>query len=91
VGPSGLRVHRATVRTIQRAAAPNRWSVTTDRGTTTVDNTGVGSAVVPLDPDIQADLYLHGDGYLVTSTSIGVESSTEQDSTLERDDDRGLG
>jgi hypothetical protein len=46
---------------------------------------------IPLDPDIQADLYLHGDGYLVTSTSIGVESSTEQDSTLERDDDRGLG
>jgi hypothetical protein len=79
------------VQTIQRAAAPDRWSVTTDRGTTSVDNTGIGSAVVPLDPDIQADLYLHGDGYLVTSTSIGVESSTEQDSSFERGDDLGLG
>jgi hypothetical protein len=91
IDPNGLRVHRATVETIQRAEAPNRWSVTTDRGTTTVDNTGIGSAAVPLDPDIQADLYLHGDGYLVTPTSIGLESSTEQDSTLERGDDLGLG
>jgi hypothetical protein len=91
IDPDGLRVHRATVQTIQRADAPDRWSVTTDRGTTTVDNTGVGSAVVPLDPDIQADLYVHGDGYLVTSTSIGVESSTGQDSSIERGDDLGLG
>jgi hypothetical protein len=45
---------------------------------------------LPLDPDIQADLYVHGDGYLVTSTSIGLESSTEQDNSLERGDDRGL-
>jgi hypothetical protein len=91
IDPDGLRVHRATVQTIQRAAAPGRWSVTTDRGTTSVDNTGIGSAALPLDPDIQADLYLHGDGYLVTSTSIGVESSTEQDSPIERGDDLGLG
>jgi hypothetical protein len=92
IDPDGLRVHRATVQTIQHAeAAPDQWSVTTDRGTTTVDNTGVGSVAVPLDPDIQADLYVHGDGYLVTSTSIGLESSTEQDSCLERGDDLGLG
>jgi hypothetical protein len=90
IDPNGLRVHRARVETIH-PAAPDRWSVTTDRGTTTVDNTGVGSVAVPLDPDIQADLYVHGDGYLVTSTSIGLESSTEQDSSLERGDDRGLG
>jgi hypothetical protein len=91
IDPDGLRVHRATVQTIQRSPAPDRWSVTTDRGTTTVDNTGVGSKAVPLDPDIQADLYVHGDGYLVTSTSIGLESSTEQDSSNERGDDLGLG
>ena len=91
IDPDGLRVHRATVQTIQRSTAPDRWSVTTDRGTTTVDNTGVGSAAVPLDPDIQADLYIHGDGYLVTSTSIGLESSTEENSSLERGDDLGLG
>ena len=91
IDPDGLRVHRATVETIQRSPAPDRWSVTTDRGTTTVDNTGIGSVAVPLDPDIQADLYLHGDGYLVTSTSIGLESSAEEDSSFERGDDLGLG
>jgi hypothetical protein len=90
IDPDGLRVHRATVETIQRSPAPDRWSVTTDRGTTTVDNTGVGSVAVPLDPDIQADLYIHGDGYLVTSTSIGVESSPEQDSSIERGEDLDL-
>jgi hypothetical protein len=91
IDPDGLRVHRATVQTIQRSTEPDRWSVTTDRGTTTVDNTGVGSVAVPLDPDIQADLYIHGDGYLVTSTSIGVESSPEQDSSIERGEDLDLG
>jgi hypothetical protein len=90
IDPDGLRVHRATVQTIQRSTAPDQWSVTTDRGTTTVDNTGIGSAALPLDPDIQADLYLHGDGYLVTPTSIGVESSTEQDSSIERGEDLDL-
>jgi hypothetical protein len=38
-----------------------------------------------------ADLYIHGDGYLVTPTSIGLESPTEQDSSIERGDDHGLG
>jgi hypothetical protein len=87
--PAGAPVDGETIQ--RSAAAPDRWSVTTDRGTTTVDNTGAGSAVVPLDLDIQADLYLHGDGYLVTSTSIGLESSTEEDSSIERGDDLGLG
>jgi len=59
IDPDGLRVHRATVETIQRSPAPDRWSVTTDRGTTTVDNTGIGSVAVPLDPNIQADLYIY--------------------------------
>jgi hypothetical protein len=83
--------HRATVETIQRAPAPDRWSATTDCGKTTVDNTGVGYVAVPLDTDIQADLYIYGDGYLVTSTSMRVESSTEQECSLERGDDCGRG
>jgi len=87
----GLRVHRAIVETIDRGTAPSRWSVTTDRGTATVDEAGVGPVAVPLDSDIEADLYVYGDGYLVTSTAIGIEASADQDSSRDRGDDLGIG
>ncbi|MEN3263913.1 hypothetical protein [Pseudonocardia sp.] len=89
IDPDGLRVHRATVETIEHTAA-GRWSVTTDHGTATVDGTGVGSVAVPLDPDIEADLYIYGDGYLVSPTSLGVEDSAQEDTSLERGDDLGF-
>jgi len=90
IDPDGLRVHRAAVETIDRGTAPNRWSVTTDRGTAIVDEAGVGSVAVPLDSDIEADLYVYGDGYLVTSTAIGIEAPADQDSSRDRGDDLGL-
>jgi hypothetical protein len=66
--PQGVRVHRASINTIEPALEPDHWLITTDRGTTAVDQTGVGSNAVPLDPDIAEDLHVYGDGYLVTST-----------------------
>jgi hypothetical protein len=91
IDPEGVRVHRATVESIEPASTPSHWRVAADRGITTVDASGVGPEVVPLDPDIDADLYVYGDGFLVTSTMIGMEQSADADTAIDRGDDLDLG
>jgi hypothetical protein len=90
IDTEGLRVHRATVDTVEPSPAADRWTITTDRGTTTVDATGIGPDAVPLEPDIAEDLYVYGDGYLVTSTLIGMELAADIDSGVDEGDDLGL-
>jgi hypothetical protein len=87
--PQGVRVHRASINTIEPALEPDHWLITTDRGTTAVDQTGVGSNAVPLDPDIAEDLHVYGDGYLVTSTLIELDLGADEDSSLDQGDDLG--
>jgi hypothetical protein len=36
-------------------------------------------------------LYVYGDGFLVTSTLLGIEHSTDQDNAVDEGDDLGLG
>jgi hypothetical protein len=86
----GVRVHHATVETIEPASAPGRWTVTTDRGVSIVDGAGVGAETVPLEQDIADDLYLYGDGFLVTSTLLGMEQGSDQDYAFDLGDDLGL-
>jgi hypothetical protein len=47
----------------------------------------VGSHTIPLDPELEADLYVYGTGYLVNSTTIGLEHEPDQDHGIERGDD----
>ena len=89
IDPDGLRVHRATVDTIEPTPAADRWTITTDRGTTTVDATGAGPDAVPLEPDIAEDLYVYGDGYLVTPTAIDLDRSLDEDTSVDLGDDLG--
>jgi len=86
----GVRVHRTTVETVEPAPTPDHWVVSTERGTATVDIHGIGPEAVPLDPDIDADIYLYGDGFLVTSTLLGVEHGADQDHAADQGDDLGL-
>ncbi len=89
IDPDGLRVHSATVDTIEPSPTANRWTITTDRGTTIVDANGIGADAVPLDPDIADDLYVYGDGYLVTPTAIDLGLSLDEDSSVDLGDDLG--
>jgi hypothetical protein len=89
IDPDGLRVHRATVDTIETSPTADRWTITTDRGSTTVDATGIGADAVPLDPDIAEDLYIYGDGYLVTPTAIDLGHSLDENSSVDLGDDLG--
>ncbi|MCW2718476.1 hypothetical protein [Pseudonocardia sp.] len=91
IDTEGVRVHRARVEAIEPSATTGSWHITTERGSTTVDASGVAPSAVPLEPDIADDLYLYGDGYLVTSSLIGLEFSADMDTTVERGDDLDLG
>jgi hypothetical protein len=42
-------------------------------------------------PEIADDLYVYGDGYLVTSTLIELDVGANADSSLDQGDDLGLG
>jgi hypothetical protein len=88
--PEGVRVHRASIITIEPAPEPDHWLITTDRGTTIVDHAGISSNAVPLDPEIADDLYVYGDGYLVTSTLIELDLGANAESSLDQGDDLGL-
>ena len=89
--PEGLRVHRATIADVTPSTEPDHWTITTDRGHTTVDNTGTSARAVPLDSEIETELYIHGDTYLVAPTVIELERARDEDSTLDLGDDLGHG
>lgn len=85
--PEGVRVHRATVLSIEQADQPERWTVSTERGLAIVDRAGVGAHAVALDTDIQTELYIRGDGYLVDPTHIELAHTLDQTSCLDLGDD----
>jgi hypothetical protein len=41
--PDGVRVHRASIDTVEPAHEPDHWVITTDRGRAAVDHAGIGS------------------------------------------------
>lgn len=89
--PDGVRVHRATITAIEPSTDPERWEVTTDRGTLTVDQTGTAAHALPLDDFLATELYIKGNGYLINPTAIEHELALEQDTTLDLGgDDLGL-
>jgi hypothetical protein len=83
-------IYFAIVDSIEPASTPGHWRVAADREITAVDASGVGPEVVPVDPDIDADLYVYGDGFRVTSTLIGLELSADADTAIDRGDDLDL-
>jgi hypothetical protein len=89
--PDGLRVHRATVTNIQ-ALEWGRWAVQTDWGFSAVDAQGIGAELVPLDPEIEAEMFVLGDGYLVTAARVDLERSLDVDRGRDRTSgqDRGF-
>jgi hypothetical protein len=89
--PDGLRVHRATVAAVEPSGEPDHWKIRTDRGLTTVDDMGAGARTLPLDPEIETELYIHGDGYLVRPTVIELDRAIAEDTSLDLGDDLGHG
>jgi hypothetical protein len=90
--PHGVRVHRTTVESIQQATEPDTWSVTTARGTETVNETGIGVRALPLDDELEAELHIKGEGYDVTATYVDLVPYLDEDSALAvGGDDLGLG
>jgi hypothetical protein len=89
--PDGLRVHRASITDIAPSTEPGEWTITTDRGHTTVDTTGTSARAVPLDSEIETELYIHGDSYLVVPAVIELDRALDSDSTLDLGDDLGHG
>lgn len=90
--PHGVRVHRATVQSIQQATEPDTWAVTTERGTETINEEGIGVRALPLDDLLEAELHIKGDGYLVTATYVDLVPYLDEDATLDLGgDDLGLG
>jgi hypothetical protein len=85
--PDGLRVHRATVAAVEPSGEGDHWKIRTDRGLTTVDDMGAGARILPLDPEIETELYIHGDGYLVRPTAIELHRTIDEDASLDLGDD----
>ncbi len=81
--PRGLRIHRATITSIEQSREPGAWAVTTSRGTETVDDAGVGVRAVPLDDFLEAELHIKGDGYLIGPTVIELTHTLDEDSSLD--------
>lgn len=96
--PEGIRVHRAVVQTVEPDADDAHWRIVTDRGAAIVDATGQAGHVLPLDADIERELYIRGDSYLVQATHIDLardrdltqDGGLEQDHALDLDDGYGL-
>lgn len=75
----GVRLHQATVIHIESATADSRWLINTDRGDSTVDQTGNSGRVLPMDSEIATELYVRGDGYLIRSTTMDQLHVLEQE------------
>jgi hypothetical protein len=86
--PDGVRIHHATVTSIEPSTQPDTWKVTTNLGTATVDHDGIGAHALPLDDFLATELYIKGDGYLITPSLI--EHTLDADNSLDLGDDLGL-
>jgi hypothetical protein len=48
---------------------------------------GASARTLPLDPGIETELYIHGDGYLVPPTVIELHRTLDEDTSLDLGDD----
>lgn len=86
----GIRIHRTTVESIRQASEPDAWTISTPRGTETVDQSGVGVRAIPLDEFLEAELHIKGDGYLISGTFIDLTRSVDQEIAMDLGDDIGI-
>lgn len=84
----GVLVESAQVRSV--TSVSGSWSdtsvlrVETDKGTFLTDTDGVGSELVPLDDELNRQLQLRGNGFVIEPTEVDIDLGHEESHGYER-------